>query len=266
MRVGTAIMLVSLAIGIATAPMPAHAACPAGSPIAEFVQGGGNLCLAAATFGAEQAGSAPVLAVVVHGDGSDGGTADYLFAFTKSLARPGVVAVALVRPGYADAAGRTSEGTHYERRDSYTPVNVAAVGGAISALKQHYKPRSVVYVGHSGGAAIGGVLIGKAPGLIGSIVLVSCPCDIKRWREERKRGAWTRSESPSTYVGKVPAATQVVAITGSGDDNTSPGLARSYVEALAKRGVKARFQDVPGAAHGFSALRAAVAAAVEGLR
>jgi pimeloyl-ACP methyl ester carboxylesterase len=219
----------------------------------------------AATYGAAQAGSAPALIVVVHGDVSSGGPADYHFAFTRSLAKPGVVAVALVRPGYSDAAGRTSQGTHYDRRDSYTPANITAVGSAVRALKTHYKARTVIYVGHSGGAAIGGVLIGKDPGLINGAVLVSCPCDITRWREERKRGAWTRSESPSAYAAKVPTTTRVVAITGSTDDNTGPGLARGYVESLTKRGVKARFQNVPGAGHGFSALHATTSGAIAGL-
>lgn len=261
MRIRIAGFLAWLAICLVAPLQPAQAACPAGNSIADVVHGG-TLCLVATTYGAAQAGNAPTLVVVVHGDVSSGGPADYHLEFTKSLAKPGVVAVALVRPGYSDAAGRTSEGTHYDRRDSYTPANIAAVGGAVRALKTHYKARSVVYVGHSGGAAIGGVLIGKNPGLIDSAVLVSCPCDIKRWREERKRGAWTRSESPSSYAAKVPATTRVVTVTGTADDNTGPGLPQSYVDSLTKRGVKARFHSVPGAAHGFGGVRAAAAAAV----
>ena len=98
----------------------AHADCPPGSRITDWVFGG-KLCQAATTFGAETAGASPVLIVVVHGDISDGGRATYHVAFAKTLARPGRVVVALTRPGYTDERGRTSEGNTYGRRDNYTP-------------------------------------------------------------------------------------------------------------------------------------------------
>jgi dipeptidyl aminopeptidase/acylaminoacyl peptidase len=54
----------------------------------------------------------------------------------------------------------------------------------------------------------------------------------------------------------------VIAITGEQDENTGPGLARDYVAALRRRGVRARFIMVPGAAHGYGGLASAVAEAV----
>jgi predicted esterase len=240
----------------------AAAACPPESAIKEYVFGGG-LCLVAVTFGAETAGAAPSLVVVVHGDISDGGAATYHAEFARTLARPGVVAVALNRPGYADAAGRVSEGSTLGRHDNYTAANVAAVAGAIDALKKHYRARRVIYVGHSGGAAIGGVLIGRRPGLVDGAVLVSCPCDIARWLHERGHPPWTRSLSPDFFIARVPKTTEVVAITGAADDNTFPMLAEDYVARLARRGVAARFVGVAGAGHGFSGVAAATRQAVE---
>jgi len=166
-----------------------------------------------------------------------------------------VIAVALNRPGYADGEGRASQGANYGRSDNYTAGNIAAVGGAIMALKAHYGARRVVYVGHSGGAAVGGVLIGRRPRLIDAAVLISCPCDIPRWLAERRRAPWSRCLSPSAYVHRVSAATEVIAITGSADANTTPDLARDYVAKLANRGVPARFVSVAGAGHGFAGLR-----------
>lgn len=230
----------------------AQARCPAEAAITDYVPGGG-LCLAAATYGAESAGTAPTLVVSLHGDVSAGGPGDYLFSFARGLARPGVVSVALLRPGYGDSAGRRSDGSDNGRRDHYTSGNIAAVGAAIDALKKHYKARRVVLVGHSGGAAFAGVLIGRRPGLAQGAVLVSCPCDIPRWRSERGRGAWPNSQSPMAAAGGVPKGTRVIAITGSSDDNTTPALAEDYVAALAKRGVSARFEPASGG-HGFSGL------------
>lgn len=239
----------------------AWAACPPNAPIEQRVFGGGH-CLVVETFGAASAGARPVLVVVVHGDISDGGAATYHAAFARTLARPGLVAVALTRPGYTDGQGRTSGGTTYDRRDNYTASNVAAVAGAIAALKRHYAPRRTVYVGHSGGAAIGGVILGRRPGLVDAAVLVSCPCDLARWRGDRGLDIWRHSLSPSLVVPRVPTATAVVALTGSADANTAPCLAQDYVRALARRGVDARFEPVDGAGHGFPGVAAAARAAV----
>jgi dienelactone hydrolase len=228
----------------------AKARCPPDSSVAQYVLGDG-LCLAITTFGLGQ-GEISTLVVVVHGDLSDGGAAAYHVDFAKSLSRPGVVAVALVRPGYMDGAGRVSEGSAFGREDNYTETNIAAVAGAIDTLKRHYRARRVIYVGHSGGAAIGGVVIGRSPGLVNAAVLVACPCDIGRWRKETGRTAWTRSLSPHSFIPNVPITTEVLALTGSDDDNAFPILAQDYARRLAAHGVSARFIAVPGGRHKFS--------------
>ncbi len=257
-----------LALGLALAfgSTAASAACPAGTDPAHWIEGGGT-CLVISVAGAKEAGSPPTLVVLVHGDGSDGGPTDYLYSFARSIAgfKPRVVAAALLRPGYFDKDGRTSQGSNYNRRDSYTARNVAVVGKAIAALKTRYKARRVVAVGHSGGAAISGVLIGQQPGLIDAAVLVSCPCDIARWRSDKNRGAWSNSLSPQGFTATVAKTTTVVAITGADDTNTRPHLAEAYVSALTARGVRASARIVQGAGHGFGALTPAVSAAIREL-
>jgi pimeloyl-ACP methyl ester carboxylesterase len=240
-------------------PGVAHAGCPPDSRIADWVLGGGR-CLAVTTF-ADDAGT-PLLIVVVHGDISDGGRATYHAAFARTLARPGAVVVALTRPGYTDERGRVSEGSNHGRQDNYTRDHIAAVAGAIAAFRSHYRPRRVIYLGHSGGAAIGGVLIGRI-GLIDAAVLVSCPCDVPRWLRERGQPPWRRSESPSRHVAKVPRATRVAVIAGRDDANTFAALGADYVRALARRGIDARFIEVEDAGHGLSGLGAAAARAVD---
>ena len=240
-----------------------HAACPAGSSLKEWVQGG-PLCLAAATYGTDGAGTSPTLVVILHGDTSVGGPADYHFDFARTIARPGLIAVALLRPGYSDRAGRSSEGQDLGRRDHYTADYVSSAGAAIEALKKEYRAGRVVLIGHSGGAAYVGVLLGSRPGIASGAILVSCPCNVQRWREQRGGSAWTRSQSPSNFTAKVPVATRLVAITGTNDDNTPPQLAQDYVAALSARGTKASFVSVPGAGHNFNrAMQEAAAAALK---
>jgi hypothetical protein len=70
-------------------------------------------------------------------------------------------------------------------------------------------------------------------------------------------------------VDRLPGGTRAAAFTGSADENTRPALARSWTDALARRGIAARFTEVPGAghndvvdaawAHGFAAALAELA-------
>ncbi len=110
-------------------------------------------------------------------------------------------------------------------------------------------------VGHSGGAASAAVVLGMAPGLADGAVLVACPCDLGAWRASRGGGAWSRSENPSAWIGKIAPPTRVIALTGERDDNTRPQLAEAYVKALTARDVQARFAAIPYADHN-SAFRA----------
>ena len=262
MPIGNFIRFVALAsVALAGSVATAEAACQPSQKYPDWVQGQ-KLCLAMQVHGTETAN--PALVVLLHGDVSSGGPADYLYRAARQLGGSGVIAVALLRPGYGDKAGKTSEGTNHGRRDSYSRTNIAAVGAAIEALKAHYKPRSVIIVGHSGGAAIAGVLIGQKPGIADAAVLVSCPCNIPRWRRERDRGPWRRSLSPHTFAATVSPKTTVVAITGDDDDNTSPRLARDYIATLVKRGVPARFQQVAGT-HSYRHLAGPTAAVVTSL-
>lgn len=233
----------------------ARSALPCGDrTIGEAVPGAG-LCLAVQTRGVENAGAAPTLVVMLHGDVSRGGPADYMIPFAEEIgAREGVVAVAMIRPGYSDGLGGRSTGSTNNRRDHYTDGNNRAVAEAVQALSAHYGAARTVVLGHSGGAAQVGAAIGRFPDLADAALLVSCPCDVPRWRSMRGRSAWTRSQSPDDFVETVPDAMAVIAVTGGRDDNTSPVLAQDYVAALRARGIDAAFVEAPGRGHGFNGL------------
>jgi pimeloyl-ACP methyl ester carboxylesterase len=193
----------------------------------------------------------PTLIVVLHGDVSSGGPANYHRKIAESVARDrrakNLVAVALVRPGYEDGDGETSSGSHNGRADHYTAQNIDEITAVMTRLRERFEASSILVLGHSGGAAISGVVIGRHPALASAAVLVSCPCDVGRWRSGRR--AWVQSESPHLWADKVATTTTVIALSGSRDDNTSPQLAQRYVEALNKRNIKARFELIPDADH-----------------
>lgn len=195
------------------------------------------------------------LVVYLHGDLSKGGPADYLYDDASAVAGKGVVAFAMLRPGYSDTMGRKSSGSDNGRRDHYSRKNNQLVASTISNLVKASGATRVIAVGHSGGAAQIAAIIGTNPGLIDVAVLVSCPCDIAKWR--LGRGAWKNSQSPIAFANKVPATTSVILINGSRDTNTPPTLEEGYAAQLAGRGVPTQAIIVPGARHDFNGSLAA---------
>ncbi len=214
---------------------------------------GASQCLLMRRFGTTEP---DVMVVWLHGDVSSGGPAEYHFPSAERAAQElsanRVLSVALVRPGYPDGSGNTSSVAllHGGRSDHYTRENITEVGDAIERLRMRYKPRTVIAVGHSGGAATAAVILGLRPKLVDGAILVACPCDLIAWRNGRRE--WSRSESPIKWVDKVDTSTRVIALTGEKDDNTSPDLARTYVQALAARNVNATFRTLPNETHNSS--------------
>lgn len=143
-------------------------------------------------------GDGPVMAVLLHGDVSRGGPADYLYERASRLAaeNPALTVVALLRPGYYDREGRRSPGDNTDRFDHYTSANNALLATTLTNLRTAHGTRRLIALGHSGGAAQLGVVIGKYPGLVDGAVLAACPCDLEAWRQHRDWRPWRNSESP----------------------------------------------------------------------
>lgn len=203
-------------------------------------------CLAMTSHGAARG---EVLVIVLHGDLSGGGPARYHRALADRVARtlPGAAVFALVRPGYPDGEGRVSDGDLNARADHHTAANMAIVAEAITALKGRTGARRVVAIGHSGGAATSANILATHAGTIDAAALIACPCALQAWRSGRR--PWPNSVDPYAVAGRVPQTARVAAFTGSRDDNTRPALSADYVALLARRGVAARFTEVPGAGH-----------------
>jgi len=208
----------------------------------------GTGCLVIETHGTAKAN--PTLVIFIHGDGSRGGPSDYMYQYARSFGDDNVVSVGLIRPGYYDSQRNYSSGNSYRDNDIYRVDVIDSVTAAVTSLKNHYKPKQVILVGHSGGAAISGVILGRAPGLVDAAVLAACPCDVPRWREMRRgHNTWTNSLSPQDFAKGVPTNARVIALTGAYDDNTRSVLAQDYVNSLNKRGIDATFTELPETTH-----------------
>ena len=216
-----------------------------------FVQGTRH-CLAIETF--TSASRADTLVVTLHGALSRGGTADYMVRFAREISALGVSTVAMMHPGYT-GAGRTSSGRparDRHRDDNYRKREIDSIASALETLKTHHGAKRLILVGHSLGSIFSGVILGRHPDVAEAALLVACPCNMDSWRRSRGRQRLPSAQSPHRYVRKIAPDTEIVALTGSEDNNTLPSNARDYVAEAKRHGLEATFVLVQGAGHGFS--------------
>lgn len=209
-------------------------------------------------FRSADAGAAPVLVVVLHGD-APFVKPSYQYEFAANAAQQlhGVVVAALLRPGYTDKQGDTSDGVRGNTTaDNYTPEVLDQLDAAIRRLKDELHPSQVVLVGHSGGAAISADLIARDPGVAKAALLVSCPCDVPAFREHMKTVAPTplwdapvRSVSPLDVVGGISKTTRIAMVVGEEDNIAPPSLTNRYSAAMKKRDIKVQVTVLPGEGH-----------------
>jgi pimeloyl-ACP methyl ester carboxylesterase len=199
----------------------------------------------------------PILVIVVHGDSPDEPpTYQYRFAQRAAASIPDTVVAAFLRPGYSDGEDRSDGLRGLTTGDNWTPEVVNAVATVLSELKSRYHPRAAILVGHSGGAAIVGDLLGQQGTAVDGALLVSCPCDVAAWRKHMrsaKGGAiWeqpVRSLSPQALVDGVPASAKIWLLAGSDDQTTPSALTIAYAEALRHHNVSVHLTVAPGLGH-----------------
>lgn len=202
--------------------------------------------------------SSPRLVIVIHGDlASPQKPYQYRFAAAVQRALADTVVLALLRPGYADAYGARSEGQRgWAIGDNYTAKDVEALRAATIAAKQQFSPRDVTLVGHSGGAALAALLAERDPGLVSRLLLVSCPCNLGKWRRHMAvsnlNPAWflpVRSLSPINGVQGLSHELRLKMLVGARDQTTPPELTLEFADAARTAGVKTTHIVFEGMGH-----------------
>jgi pimeloyl-ACP methyl ester carboxylesterase len=216
------------------------------------------LNLHARNFGATAPDAVRTLIVVLHGDGGPEARSDhYRFAEAATQSIPNSAAVALLRPGYGDAAGNRSPGqAGLGFGDDYTQERIDAIAESLGILRRRFASARLILVGDSGGAAIAADIAGIRPDLVDAMVLVGCPCALPEWRKgmqkQRHGAAWATpvaSLDPLKTAGGVMPGMRAAVLVGLDDKITPPALSRAYAEALALRGIATDLRIVPGRGH-----------------
>ncbi len=203
------------------------------------------------------------LVVYLHGDWRKPRVGYSLLKAAKETQNIEVNSFLMARPGWETPSGNRSDGGDPEgvdRGDNYIPErDIDPIADAISNLKRHYQPEQLILVGHSGGSAVAGVIIGRHPGLADIAVLGACPCVVPPWRESRmkqKRNIspsgkkwWVNSHSPHDYAADISKHTRVFLVIGSNDTNTFPKFSEAYIALLKEQNIESEIIYIDGAKH-----------------
>ena len=269
--IDTRSLATAVAIAVFAPFFHANADEPCSNDMKESVRGGDG-CFAIDVVGKEEIRPGEPLVVFIHGDGgamrNDSYRRGYAHQF-ETMRDRGINAIAIARPGFWVATGKTKGIFMGWRGDTYLPEVVDGLAAALRRLREHYKPSRLVLLGHSGGSMISGILLGRHPGVADGAVLVAWGCDTYTWRQWRidsagRKGQWTQSLSARDYIAKIPAGSvRVVAITGTKDNNTLPKFGRECVYKMMDRAIDARFELASNRGHGSVLYSESVINAIE---
>jgi poly(3-hydroxybutyrate) depolymerase len=200
----------------------------------------------------------PTLLIVLHGDLLEPNDS-YHYRFAEAIAAraSNVVAVGLIRPGYVDEAGDRSSGDRLRQTgDNYTSEVAQAVATAAAYLKSRYGAGSVVIAGHSGGAAIAALMLGRHTELVDAALLVACPCNLPAWRAHMKAlqesDVWDLPHQGLSAIDFTPMVRKSAVVrleVGSDDTVTPPEYSTQYAAALVERGIDAQVSVLEGLDH-----------------
>ncbi len=214
-----------------------------------------NSCTKIRTYRSADVTDKPILVVALHGD-SPFNNPGYQYRFAELVANKNsnVISVGMLRPGYTDPLGRTSDGIKGDAiGDNYDEKRVNQIAQAITKLEKLYSPSKVILAGHSGGAAITANLISLFPLLIDHAFIVSCPCDVNAWREDmfsltNKSIFKGKIEtlSPIDLVKHLNKNTIISLFVGKDDKVARPILSEKYQTAATKKGSKVTLEIIEG--------------------
>ncbi|MBO6503404.1 MAG: hypothetical protein JJ850_14640 [Kordiimonadaceae bacterium] len=205
------------------------------------------------TYQSEGLTHEPILVVALHGDLPN---ASYQYEFARIVAEnsKNTISVGMLRPGYSDREGRSSDGVMGETvGDNYDATRINQIAAAIQQLAAHYNASEIILAAHSGGAAIAAKLVAVYRDLVDHAVIVSCPCNVTKWRKDMYE--MTEFEgfngpldvvSPVDLVSDISDKLTISIFVGRSDNVARPYLSQEYLEALRAQGKTAELTLLEG--------------------
>ena len=219
---------------------------------------GGPFRLSTTTYASQERSDRPILVVVIHGDAPyNDPEYHYVFAAKLAASRRDVIAVGLLRPGYTDPEGHTSDGERGEAvGDSFHATNTDSIAAVMGELKHRWNARKVVVAAHSGGGTLAANVLGRHPELIDRALLVASVFDIEKWRRymfERTGVPAFKGDietlSPIDQIADVSDQIDITLVVGSQDEIAPPCFSEQYELAARENGKNVKLVRLEGVGH-----------------
>ena len=215
-----------------------------------------GLCLVLDIYTSPAANNEPLLVVFVHGDDLRNRGHRYIQLFQESIrdaSSRNLIFMALTRPGYQNGREASTGDHHYHTGDAYRPYIVKSVVTAVLRLASPYDAKKLAVIGHSGGGTILAGGLGTVPDFQPDLaVIIASNLNVPAWVAHRGfSDFWPtkKSISPHKVTANVSPAVEVVAVSGSADDNALSKFSAEYVDLMKRDGKNARHVDLEGASH-----------------
>ena len=198
------------------------------------------------------------LVFFVHGDQLDP-KVTYFDNFISNFSSEESILISITRPGWINNKNHKSEGKkNISNGDNYVPQeDVDPIYRVIKKIKRKFNIEQIILIGHSGGAAITGILYGRFQNLIDEAVLISCPCIVPLWRKNFFQKLYTKrnkkicipkfkSKSPHDYAKKIDSKIKINIYVGDKDQNTFPLYSLEYHSILKENQKNSSLKILPG--------------------
>jgi len=194
----------------------------------------------------------------IHGDQIEP-KVTYFDNFVSNFSIDEAVLISITRPGWINKKNNKSDGKkNISNGDNYIPnIDVDPIYRAIKKIKKKFNSKEIIIIGHSGGAAITGILFGRFKNIVNEAILISCPCIVPLWRKNYVEQLSLKnkiriclpkyqSKSPHEYVKKIDSKIKINIFVGKDDKNTLPLLSHQYHLLLKNFGKNTHLNIYPG--------------------
>lgn len=188
-----------------------------------------------------------ILNIIVHGTWKEGtNTLGRYSTFADDLAiQTEITTVAIALPGYSGSSTNTFEALSHEGVTNLASNKkyIEFLSNLVTSLQKKYNAKTVNYIGHSAGAAMGATLVGYTPKLITNLVCAGGSYDIHKKSPDKSL------ISAIDYVNQIDKKTNILLVYGTKDEISKPDVTKEFYKILKNKNFNVTIVEVKNAVH-----------------
>ena len=187
------------------------------------------------------------LNIIVHGTWKKG--TDILnrySSFAEDLAiQTDITTVAIALPGYSGSSTNYFQALSHDKAKSsaYTKKYVDFLSKIIEKLQKKYSAKTINFIGHSAGGAMGATLIGYKPKLIKNLISIGGYYNIHKAVKDKNL------ISATDFINSVDKSSKILLIYGEKDKISKPEVSIEFYKIAKKQGLLVKLVEVKNGIH-----------------